>query len=146
MICQGVTSKHKKRVLKEHPNTFEKACHFSARCSYLDELNQNLYHSQLVHLASSSQNFQKDYGPMDLDLCKSSSLIFTTKKKNKGYYSPQSSFGPAYTEIQPQTRHCFICNKPSYAAQDCWYNPANQQPSATNMQGRGRQNPSRNFH
>ena len=28
----GVTSKYKKDVLKEDPNTFEKVCHFDERC------------------------------------------------------------------------------------------------------------------
>ena len=33
--------------------------------------------------------------------------------------------------------HCSICNNPNYLSHDCWYNPGNQQPSASTTQSRG---------
>ena len=55
---------HKNKVLKEEPNTFEKACHFAERCSWLDALIQALYQSQQVPwlLAAETSKVTLSYG------------------------------------------------------------------------------------
>ena len=42
-LSGGYIQAYKKELFKEVPKTFEIACHFAERCSYLDALDQNLH-------------------------------------------------------------------------------------------------------
>ena len=72
---------YKKKVFREDPKTFEKAHHFAKIPSHLNALTQNLLQSQQVRWASASQDFQKDYIPMDLDQMQAKQPDFQYKKQ-----------------------------------------------------------------
>ena len=65
---------------------------------------------------------------MDLDLMLAKQPDFQYEKPKRGFYAFQYHFKPVYAALQPQTRRYFVCNKPNHILQDCWYNPAYQQP------------------